>query len=339
MEFNTYKNEDGLFVALSEFGYSGRVCLRPDAILINDKVPEKTHHKAWFFLRGESEICCVKKLKQGTPTNYRWALKDDAEIPEGLVLKQELSCDEVGEYVDEDDYGRYWSSTTKYYPVRFYYNRVYDISPDTWEDVEFEVDHLGDVTKGDAKDIKDISYNVYRTRRTHEGVKPISIKDVATYSELDQMMHSDFTLHNRPCSISPEISYKIIRRYVIENLDRTQCDITSDYDFCFTVKKRICIRPFLHKKELLKKNGKSYAKPKFSSKIVEHKSVEIFEIAPKPYQSYTVAKGFKGDCLEDLIENVKLYLEELIDVLNTPIKECECCSGTGYIIEKVNNSN
>jgi dUTPase len=38
-----------------------------------------------------------------------------------------------------------------------------------------------------------------------------------------------------------------------------------------------------------------------------------------------------ADNLEEMVYNVKTYLEELMEVINRPMKECECCDGYGVV--------
>ena len=33
-------------------------------------------------------------------------------------------------------------------------------------------------------------------------------------------------------------------------------------------------------------------------------------------------------------ENIKLYLDELMEEINAPVEECSVCCGTGHIIER-----
>jgi hypothetical protein len=86
--------------------------------------------------------------------------------------------------------------------------------------------------------------------------------------------------------------------------------------------------------------GKSYARPKIHERTVEYKLVEIFEMThdERGYQGYTPISGFKGDSLVDLVENVKLFLDELMFHINSPVKECEHCGGTGHILPEVKHA-
>lgn len=295
---------------------------------INGQELKETYHNGWRFVELES----IDKVEQWVaPTKERIgfkltdiSLKSDS-IPEYLTLE------DVDEYWDEDD-GRCWSNYSK---IKSLYEDDYKEIPETWEEVEFESECLGELEISNPTKIKDRSYKVYKTKWVHEGDRVVKISDVARWTELEKMLTPDCALHDRPCSISSKQTYDIIRHYVKENIDPKQAEVTSDYDFCFTVKKKIAVKPYIHKWETKKNNGKSYRPPRINTKSIEHKSVEIFEMTHdvKGYRGYTVIKGFEGDDLQNLIDNVKNYLDELIYHVNVPVKECEHCGGTGHIVE------
>ena len=69
--------------------------------------------------------------------------------------------------------------------------------------------------------------------------------------------------------------------------------------------------------------------------------VEIFEMTPPSslYRGYTPMKGWVAESLEDMKEQIRSYLEELMDVINTPVAECEHCGGTGHIIKRVETND
>ena len=154
------------------------------------------------------------------------------------------------------------------------------------------------------------------------------------------MLVPDLAIHNRPCSLSQDNTYKIIRSYIKNNINGKYARVTSDYDFCFTVTKVINIKPYIHTSEQTKSNGRSYAKPRIKKREINTKEFKIFEMCPKkPYQGYTPIKGFTGENLLDLSNNIKSYLDELMSVLNSPLTECPCCDGTGFSKEDKFDSN
>ena len=59
------------------------------------------------------------------------------------------------------------------------------------------------------------------------------------YSIEDEISTDPALLQEKPCLLSSEESYAIIRAHVKANIDHKVAAITSDYDFCFTVEKII----------------------------------------------------------------------------------------------------
>ena len=192
---------------------------------------------------------------------------------------------------------------------------------------------MGEIKSEWAENPADARYSVWNGEYKHEGNRMVSISSVASFSELSEMMTPDLLLHNQPCSISSEQTYKIIRKHVSDNIDPKWAVITSDYDFCFTVKKKIAIKPITRTYEQTKSNGRSYAKPRLSTKTTTHKESEIFEMthSGRCYKGYTPISGFKGDSLQELINNIDQYLSELMTYINEPLSECQHCNGTGHI--------
>jgi hypothetical protein len=331
MKIVYYKVKGGMYLASSEVGYSSRVILPIKDHQYNGNELQTTHHKAWFYL-PITELTSVQKKVYPPKKLVGFTLIDSDiksdKIPEFLPIdsvKQEYNND-MEEYV--------WTEPA-YANLKGLYKYEYEEQESYIESVEFTAECLGELTLEKAECSVSDSYSVQvdSTWRS-KGIKQIDLSSVATWSELEQMLTPEFLLYTRPCSLTSKQSYEIVRQYVKENIDPKQAVVTSDYNFCFTVQKKIAIKPYAHKSEIKKANGKSYAKPKVTSKTVERKSVQIFGMTndEDKYSGYTVVQGFKGDSLEDLAENVRLYLEELMSHINTPVKQCECCNGTGHII-------
>jgi hypothetical protein len=53
------------------------------------------------------------------------------------------------------------------------------------------------------------------------------------------MIFPEVLLHNRPCSFTSKAVYDITRQYVLNHIDHSVAEITSNYDFCFEVQKKI----------------------------------------------------------------------------------------------------
>lgn len=328
-----YKSPSGIYIASSaSTNYSGRSVLR-GTYLFNGKTPVSTHHDAWLFIPDETELKKLEQLKSGGKINFRWALSNkDDELVKKLNLPEEISLEDAHEY--DDDYSKYIGKECEQYSVRHFYDRVHDMADDYYEQIDFEIKFLGDIQSEWTNNLVTDTYKVYKTEYKSEGFKELDLGEVARYSELEQMMTPDLLIHNRPCKLTSKQTYDIVRYWILDNIDSAYAAVTSDYDFCFTVKKKISIKPYVVKNEQLTQAGKSYRKPRFTTKSVKHTVVEIFEMTNnvRKYKGYTVIEGFEGDSLQDLANNIKAYLSELMDYINKPVSQCSHCDGTGHIV-------
>lgn len=168
---------------------------------------------------------------------------------------------------------------------------------------------------------------VYKHKGKFE-IRPSKFK--LQYNLLDELNTPEILLPTKPCSLSPLETYRIIREHVKTNINPKVAFVSSDYDFCFTVKKKIgVIDPI--KMTTLGEMGKK--KPKYFYR--SHREETVFQMAPKEYQNYTVIKwGFQGKNQEDLETKMQAWLDGLMEVINEPITECECCKGRGVMFSQ-----
>lgn len=329
-KFIAIKCENGLYVR-NESSYGSPVC---SSERLNGGKHEMlpTWHDKWYLMKGADEITSYEKKVIGKRVNFRWELRDKDDNPLGLpeVISQEDSHEK------EYDYDWYIGEECEHYKYHSLYERVSDQLPDTWDDAECQVDYRGTVSVDDVDNFQDMKVTLHREnvrfdeKNTHE----VDLSSIVRYDELEELLTPPLAIHNRPCRLTSHQTYKIIRSYVKENMNHTYAEITSDYDFCFTVKKRIPIKPYILKREIKKSNGRSYARPRFSTKEITHKSVEIFEMThqQRGYQGYTIIKGFEADNLQDMATQIRVFLDELMERINEPLVECEHCNGFGHII-------
>lgn len=316
-----YTSEKGVYVNL------GHLYRYLDGVNINNKQPETTLLDSWVYVEGEEEVLSLQKLGSAQYINPRWELID--EDLKKLGAKDVLTQEEAGEWYDDDD-GYCVSSEVKYGK---YYKRVYDKIEPVMEDQLFEATLLGHIEESLLEGTSTPVYTLKETDLYHPSEKKVDLSQVVEYGEIAKMLCCPLTIHNQPCSINRKTSYNIIRNYIKENIDGKYAQVSSDYDFCFSVLKVISIKPYTETTQITKSNGRSYAKPKFNKRTIEAKTTKVFETSPEGYSKYPLAPSFKGDNLQDLAENVKLYLDELMDIINQPVKECSSCNGTGHIIQ------
>lgn len=328
MKIRVYKTNIGLLLGtpLSQGCYSSMSIV---GYRYNGQEAIQSQSKDWIIVPQETELESVEKLVKGSKVNFRYNLRD--LNMESEVFPRTLTRDDVG-YKD-DGYDE-WTEE-KYKHHRSLYEEVWDIAEDTWTPEEFEVEHLGEVEITDVENPYKMTYKIAAKGYNHPE-RHIDLSEICSYSGLDKILVPSFAMNERPCKLSSRNTYAIIRSYVKDNIDPKLARVTSDYLFCFAVKKKIGIKPWIRITEEKKSNGKSYAKPKITKTKVESKMLEVFEMTDSDhkYGGHTVIKGFEGESLTDLAENVKLYLDELMEVINSEVHECAPCEGTGHIINK-----
>lgn len=340
LELVAYRSEKGLYYANTKWGYSKARESIYNVDTVNGKPLTKSEHRNdWYFLEGEDTITSIKKRVHGGYGAASWVLRDDSTFIEGVIPK--VVTPEDADEIKDSDGDFYFGSGSKYYSYRGLYKRVREELPYVFVDVEFEVDYKGTIEHSLIENnYKDATIKLIEKNYWKEVTIEAKLSAITHYYELEELLTPDLVIHNRPCYIDSDTTFAIVRNHIKENINPKYARVTSDYNFCFTVKKRVQINPYVHKTEIKKSNGRSYAKPQFKSQTIEAKEVEIFEMCPsKKYQNYTPIAGFKGENLADLVENIKLYLDHLMDVINAPVHECEHCGGLGCTIEKVEDMN
>lgn len=339
LELIAYETENGLYYANKKTNYTGKrdTIGSVHGIKVNGELPIVSEHKSdWYFLPSVNKIESITTTEHGGYKDAYWKLRDESTHIEGLIPKM-ISAIDADEF--ENDYDWFIGSDSVYHAYRGLYTRVKEILPRITVDIVFKVDYLGKI-KQELINNDYASMTVSILKDSNWGHKELDLKGIVHYYELEELLTPDLVLHNRPCYLTANQTYEIVRNHIKTHIDPKYARITSDYNFCFSVKKKIQIKPFIHKTEIKKSNGRGYAKPKFKTTNIEHKEVEIFEMCPsKPYQSYTPIVGFKGGSLADLVENMKLYLQELMEVINAPTHECEHCHGLGCTFDEVENMN
>ncbi|MGM9987354.1 MAG: hypothetical protein ACI35O_09020 [Bacillaceae bacterium] len=264
-------------------------------LYFDGKLPEESYKKDWFIIDKVPEK--IEKKKAAKRVNQRYELKEG--FSETDLTPKVVSFTDMNE--DSD-----------FYEVKGLYDYKYELEDEGFENVDFEL-HTVEEVDGDFK----ITKNEYNLQ----------------YNLLDRITTHPVLLPTKPCKLSSEETYKIIRAYVKNYIDPKYAVITSDYDFCFTVQKRI----ELYEPEKYSVNVNalhSRRKPKYETRYRKERKTVVYEAAPKPYQSYTVVEPFTGDNLEDLKNKIDTYLKELIAYINEPVVDCECCKGRGVVVNE-----
>ena len=267
-------------------------------LLFDGSKPKSTFVSHWYELSQMPKE--IQRIIAPQRLNQRY------ELMEGYPVTEATPQIIYESYIDDE---------SEYYDVRGLYQQKYELTEETFEPVEFEVVILDEIN----------------------GFVPVNPKFDLHYGLLDKLQVHPVLLPTKPCSLSAAESYKIIRQYVKENIDPKVAEITSDYDFCFTVKKKVRLaNEEQYRVDISSPRAK---KPKYETRYRKYRSVEIYEVAPKAYQSYPIVTPFIGKDYNDLQKNIEEFLSDLMKDINEPVVECSCCGGTGVIFKEVASGN
>lgn len=322
IEILQYKTNVGYFVKVST-AYSYNIL---GGYIVNGITQEEAI-KVNGYAKLDSEVVSVQKKIASIRKVSHYTLKDKELESSKLPLV-------VQHYWDED------LEETRLQGVEGYealYEPVFEETEERLEDVPFVIINMGEYTIDDPTNIKDRKIKLAGVSNMWHG-KAIEeeLSKVVVYDDIVKLLTPEFALTQAPCKLTSHQMYRIVRQYLLENLDMKENIITSNYDFCFTVKKRVHTRPFIVTESYLASRNK------FKSKQVTktEKQVEVFEMTyagykgAGGYEGYTCIPELHGDNLQDLSDKLDEYLYDLVHVLNKKVHECECCNGTGHIVEK-----
>ena len=278
--------------------------------------PKSTYLKNWYLI--DNYPSKVERKVPQQRTNIRYVLKNPSMATEALPL--EVTS------IDEDVYALY--------------EKKYDLTEEKMELVEnlkFEI--LFEVNNFEFPP----SVNYDATVRVNWTDKKVKITNANFKHQLfDRMIIPDILIHNYPCEISSVDLYNVVRQYIKDNINTKYAKITSDYDFCFTVKKLI---PMYTPKDYTYMNPFARTKKereKIHKAVSKYREEEIFEMthADSKYRGYTVIQPISANNEYELKEKIDTYLESLIKYINEPLIECEHCKGLGFVneIKRINTN-
>ena len=293
--------------------------------LFDGEKPQKSFCSGWFVLDKFPKI--VQREVSQPNINHRYELID--ETMESKKVPKIFNREDVAEKVEYS-----WEWKDEYSTLRSLYNEVSEAQPNKIEDVDVSLELIMKVKN--MPTMSGFSYDAQRTRWESDGLEKITDKDV-TYQIIDKLAFPKPILPCRPCKLTSHQTYKIVRQYIKQHINLELAEITSDYAFCVTVKKKIPLSEvenytvdtsFGH--NLFSKRKK---KPKMENRFRRERLVEVFEMthAEEGYKGYTPIKGFEGETQEDLKIKIDGYCKSLIKYINEPFKDCQTCSGLGVI--------
>ncbi|MWV44873.1 hypothetical protein GRF59_14725 [Paenibacillus sp. HJL G12] len=259
-------------------------------LIFDGSKPENTYKSDWF------EVPCVPTtIQRSLPAeqiNVRYELKE---------VHYNTGLPKVLQYSDFDE------DTGQYESVYGLYERKFDLTEPGLENVEFELNVIAEL----------------------EDFEIVRSDFQLQHSILDHITTHPILLSTKPCKLSRQESFNIVRKYIKANIDSKYASVTSDYDFCLSVSKKIEHAPESYRVDVGKR------KPKYETRYSRSRTVKVYETAPKSYQTYPVIEPFEGKNEDDLKDIIQKFLDELMIVINKPLVECEHCKGYGVILDEV----
>lgn len=319
MKFKAYKSNLGLFIYPESSIYGEH--------RINGNIKVQS---GWQQLKDVFEITSYEVLQAGENKLTGFVLKISSVACEDIPLN--LTPEQVDAYYDDAADERKWRNYSEYEAL---YKPVYEKTTSQWKNMEFSVEIIRDIQIDNYEE--PLKMSIGTAVRMQEPAWNVSdeLAKVVIYEDLERILTPEFLLHERPCQMHPIQLYSIIRHWVSRNINPKVAFISSDYDFCFTVKRRIAIKPVVVKTEIKKQNGRSFATPKFNTKQLTHKEEILFEMAPKVYNKYPVLEQWHASNLKEMAFQLKNYLDNLMEEINADVEECPHCKGVGAIVNQI----
>lgn len=315
------KTDDGYYITGERY-YTRNNATAMRSLFFDGQKPELTFDQHWVKIKKEPKM--VEHELPSKNVNHRFELKDSTMESDKFPLV--FQRDDVTDY---DDYDYTWKD--EYSNLESLYKLVSDELPIRKELIDFNFEIIMEVEG--IKEYKDFSYDVQKTDWEHEGLRTLTPQDLS-HQHIDKMLFPEILLPTKPCMFTSEQAYKIVRQHVKQHINLEIAHITSDYNFCFTVKKLIALdNPLEVKNEILNARGRSYKNRRYRSRYVTTREVEVFEMtySPNNYNGYTPIREFRGKDQDDLENNINTYLSELIEIINTPLVDCPHCKGMGIV--------
>jgi len=305
LELVSITAKDGYFISKknSDKWYDALQCL--SYFQFDGKPPQKTNHQSW--VKFDSKFTTITQKKSGKEINHSYVLKNPELFPnlELFYLKEEVVA-------SEDSY-RNPIYEPFFEDISSLYVYTVDKLPDTFEEVEYTIEDLGET--------------VFQLEKNPKFISP-------HYSLFTEITQPEILRKTSPCFLTSQESYNVVRDYIKRNIDVKHARITSDYNFCFSVEKLIELdKPIPYQVDI---NSVSFRKKKskYETKYRTARSVKVFEMtySPENYQGYTPIQQFQGENLEDLENKIQIFLDDLMKKINEPLKDCEHCNGMGVIL-------
>lgn len=276
------------------------------------KQPTGTYYPNWFYI--ENYPTTIQRKVSGAYVNKRYELIDTTLESEKMPL--------VIPYEEESNYN---SSV-----IESLYHYTYDREPDYMANVTCDIQVVCEID--DYNFPPKFEYSAI-TRCDFSDRKYTITNANVQHQLLDKMIFPAVLLHERPCKFTSKQMYDMTRQYILEHIDNSVAKITSNYNFCFEVKKLI---PLIEPETITYTNIFARTKRernKIRTTIKKYDEVSIFEMTPanENYKGYTIIPEMYANNETELMEKVDTWLTNLMELINKPLCQCPHCQGTGYI--------
>ena len=280
-------------------------------LFFDGKCPSDTYAPNWYYI--ERYPTSIQKEITGETTNGRYELTDES-----------LASDKMPRVIPCEERDNYNSDIFSLYAYKS------DVVPNYFTDVPCdiqvlcEIDNYNFPPKLEYNAIQKVSWSDKQYTITNAQVR---------HQKLDEIIFPSVLLHERPCKFTSKQMYDITRQYILEHIDNSVAKITSNYDFCFTVKKLV---PLIEPQTITYQNifaSTKRERNKIHTTVKKYNEKEIFEMTHEQsrYQGYSVIPEMHANSEAELKEKVDTWLEGLMEIINEPLYECPHCQGTGYV--------
>jgi hypothetical protein len=298
--------------------------------LFDGKKPFRSFKENWFYV--DKEFKKVEKEIQPPSINHRYELKDPDSFPN---LKKVYNKEHVviNEACSDNDWNTEF--TEEFANICSLYNLKSDMPEKEKEELEFELEIIGEVEKIDEP--MKIKNRIYKDEYfTHKGGQVIQ-GNFLKKRLYDEMSTPGILLHEKPAYITSKKFYDIIRYHVGQNIDSRYARITSDYNFCFMVMKKI--KTYERWEYVIDINFNPFSRikkrPKHDTRYKDNREVKVFSMTHEEsnYEGYEPIKGIGAENDTKLKEKIDKYLDELMEEINRPLEDCPHCKGAGCVLK------
>lgn len=280
-------------------------------LFFDGKQPTGTYYPNWFYI--EQYPTKIQRECRGEYINKRYELIDTSLESDKMPL--------VIPYEEENNYNSNM--------IESLYRFTCDQEPNYMEDVECDIQVVCEIDNYNFPPLFEYSART----KTDFSDRVYTIKNADVQHQLiDKMIFPAVLLHERPCKFTSKQMYDMTRQYILEHIDNSVATVTSNYDFCFEVKKLI---PLIEPETITYQNifGRTKReRNKIHTTIKKYNEKSIFEMthAQARYKGYTTIPEMTANSEAELKEKVDTWLEGLMEIINKPLCLCPHCLGTGY---------